>query len=115
MQKNGNLRYSLQTYCTEKLSHVTTIAHGVEHEQQALQKLKQQEGVIIAPCGLFIDKDYPFIGATPDGLIGHDTIVEFMCLITAYKKGISNVVEENKIQILKYDKKTNTTTINKKM
>ncbi|XP_045454869.1 uncharacterized protein LOC123664369 [Melitaea cinxia] len=84
----------------KNLAHVMTVAHGVEHEQQALQQLQQQEGVIIAPCGLFIDKDYPFIGATPDGLIGHDTIVEVKCPIAAYKKGLSTAIEENKIQIL---------------
>ncbi|XP_050671428.1 uncharacterized protein LOC126969880 isoform X2 [Leptidea sinapis] len=97
----------------KNLAHLTSIAHGVEHEQQALLQLQQQENIIIEPCGLFIDKEYPFIGATPDGLIGEDTIVEVKCPITAHKKGLSNCIQENKIEILKYNINTKTATVNK--
>lgn len=96
------------------ISHVVSIAHGIENEQQALQKIEQQENVSIEPCGLFIDKDFPFIGATPDGLIGNDVLVEVKCPFAASKIGLTKAIEENKIQILKYNKKTRTTTINKR-
>lgn len=96
----------------KNLAHIGSIAHGIEHEQQALQQLQQQENVTILPCGLFIDKIYPFIGATPDGLIGEDTVVEIKCPLTASKKGLSAAITEQKIQIIKYNKKTKTTSIN---
>lgn len=95
------------------ISHVASIAHGIENEQQALQKIQEQENVSIEPCGLFIDKENPFLGATPDGLIGNDTLVEVKCPFSASKIGLRKAIEENKIQILKYDKNTRTTTINK--
>lgn len=63
---------------------------------------------------MFIDPIYSFIGATPDGLIGDDMIVEIKCPITASKKGLAKAIEENKIQILKYAKNAKTCTLNKK-
>ncbi|CAH0731039.1 unnamed protein product, partial [Brenthis ino] len=94
-------------------SNFGSISHGVENEHQALLQLQRQENVNILPCGLFIDKSHCYIGATPDGLIGTDTIVEIKCPITASKQGLVKAIEENKIQIIKYNKKTMTKTINK--
>lgn len=98
----------------KNLSHVAAIAHGIENEQQALQKIQMQENVSIEPCGLFIDQEYPFIGATPDGLIGDEMIVEVKCPFSASKIGFKKATEENKIQVLKFSKKTQSITINKK-
>lgn len=50
--------------------------------------LQQQENLTFLPCRLFIDKMYPFIEATPDGLIGKDTVVEIKCPLAASKKGL---------------------------
>lgn len=98
----------------KNLTCVTAVAHGIEHERQALQQLEKQENISIMPCGLFIDRTYPFIGATPDGLVGDDMLIEIKCPLTAVKNGLNSAVQQNKIQILKYDKKTCTSTINKK-
>ncbi|PZC74695.1 hypothetical protein B5X24_HaOG207320 [Helicoverpa armigera] len=87
------------------LSKVTAIAHGVENEQLAIKQLSIQENVKIIPCGLFVDHEYPFISATPDGLIGQDTIVEIKCPLVAFKTGLENAIKENKIQICRYNKK----------
>nr|XP_049695130.1 uncharacterized protein LOC110371421 isoform X2 [Helicoverpa armigera]XP_049695131.1 uncharacterized protein LOC110371421 isoform X3 [Helicoverpa armigera] len=95
------------------LSHVASIAHGMENEHQALLQLQRQENVNILPCGLFIDESHCYMGATPDGLIGNDTIVEIKCPITASKQGLTKAIEENKIQIIKYNKKTKTKTVKK--
>lgn len=50
--------------------------------------MKKQENINILPCGLFIDRTYPFIGATPDELVGDDMLVEIKCPLTAVKKRI---------------------------
>ncbi|XP_047035378.1 uncharacterized protein LOC124641357 [Helicoverpa zea] len=94
------------------LGRVASIAYGIENEQQALHKIQQQENVSIEPCGLFIDTEFPFIGATPDGLIGKDILVEVKCPFSALKIGLKKAIEENKVQILKFNKKTRTTSIN---
>lgn len=33
----------------------------------------------IQPCGLYIDCDNPFLGASPDGLLDEDGLVEIKC------------------------------------
>ncbi|XP_045455750.1 uncharacterized protein LOC123665502 [Melitaea cinxia] len=98
----------------KNLAHVASVAHGVENEKLALLQLQRQENVEILPCGLFIDSVHPFIGASPDGLIGQDIIVEIKCPFTVSKIGLAKSIEQNKIQILKYNKDTKTCTINKK-
>ncbi|KAH9642624.1 hypothetical protein HF086_011217 [Spodoptera exigua] len=71
------------------LTCVTAVAHGIEQERQALQQLEKQGNISILPCGLFIDRTYPFIRATPDGLVGDDTLIEIKCPLTAVKKVLS--------------------------
>ncbi|CAG4958783.1 unnamed protein product [Colias eurytheme] len=52
------------------ISHVASVQHGIVCEKIALEQLERQIGQQIRPCGLFIDPEIPFLGATPDGLIG---------------------------------------------
>ena len=33
----------------------------------------------VDPCGLFVAREYPFLAATPDGLVGEDSVVEVKC------------------------------------
>ncbi|GBP08213.1 hypothetical protein EVAR_78715_1 [Eumeta japonica] len=75
--------------------------------------LAKQENIEIKPCGLFIDPEIDFLGASPDGIVGDDTVVEVKCPVAANKKGMRAAITENKIQILRYNKKTGNTTINK--
>lgn len=52
---------------------------GRNNEEVARQELANTIGKIIEPCGLFIDENQFFLGATPDGLIGDDGIAEIKC------------------------------------
>ena len=45
----------------------------------ARKKLEELEGVIVQGSGLWVNPDYPFLGASPDGIIGKDTVVEIKC------------------------------------
>lgn len=71
----------------------------------ALQQLSSQENIKISECGLFIDEDYPFVGATPDGVINDDTIVEVKCPVAAFKDGTEHAIKQNEVQILRHSKK----------
>ncbi|CAH2088145.1 unnamed protein product [Euphydryas editha] len=84
------------------ISQVGSIKHGVYNEA-TLNQLAIQEGVQISPCGLFIDSEIPFLAATPDGIIGNDTIVEIKCPLSAFKMSIKEAVEK-KNKILEYKK-----------
>lgn len=79
------------------LSHIPSIKHGIEHEPIAIQQLEIQENVKIEPCGLFIDRNDPFLGATPDGTIGSDTIVEIKCPISSFRLGLEQAIKSRKI------------------
>ncbi|GBP52708.1 hypothetical protein EVAR_43909_1 [Eumeta japonica] len=68
---------------------IIAISHGIKNEEIALEQLAVQERVNIEPCGIFIDEELPFIGASPDGLIGSDTCVEIKCPVVAYKMDCS--------------------------
>lgn len=60
--------------------------YGREHKKEARLELEKVLGVQISKCGLFLDsKDY-FLGATPDGLISDDTLVELKCSLSAANK-----------------------------
>lgn len=95
------------------LSNIAAVAHGVENEHLALQQLAIQENITIEPCGLFVDHEFPFIGATPDGLIGQDIIVEVKCPLVAFKNDLEECLKQNKIQIWKYNQKSELIEVNK--
>ena len=62
-----------------KVPNTKAILYGKENEQNALNDIEKELGVKIDKCGLFLSKSHPFIGATPDGLIGKHTLVEVKC------------------------------------
>ena len=74
------------------LGHLHHIQQGSNLEQYALEKLQAvladqgHKNVIIKPCGLFLDKKYPFLGASPDGIISCDCcnerLIEVKCPTT---------------------------------
>ncbi|KAL4084689.1 hypothetical protein QTP88_027614 [Uroleucon formosanum] len=62
---------------------VPQLEYGRENEPVALRELEKYLGKKIKPCGLFIDDKDFFLGATPDGLIDDDGIVEIKCPFSA--------------------------------
>lgn len=52
---------------------------GNDHEKIAINTYMETGTVIIDECGLFIDEEYPFLAATPDGLICSGGIIEVKC------------------------------------
>lgn len=93
------------------LNNVYSIKHGRDSEKIAIKQLADQENVEIKSCGLFIHEDIPFLGATPDGVVDKDTIVEIKCPITAIKLGFDEAVNQKKITF--YKKIKNKLQINK--
>ncbi|KMQ89099.1 hypothetical protein RF55_11307 [Lasius niger] len=58
---------------------VEALQHGVEYEDVARKNIETVLNIRINCCGLFIDAKIPFLGASPDGLIENDGIVEIKC------------------------------------
>lgn len=86
------------------LDHVKSIKHGRDNEKVAIEQLSRQENVVIRPCGLFIDQDIQFLGASPDGLIDEDTVVEIKCPISAYKLTFQEALDKKKLPFIKKKK-----------
>ncbi|CAH2088763.1 unnamed protein product [Euphydryas editha] len=85
----------------KNLNHVPSLKHGIEHESIAIEQLESQLKIKIEPCDLFIDKEIPFLGATPDGVVGADTIIEIKCPITAFKTSLDKAIENKKVSFWK--------------
>lgn len=60
-----------------------SIAHGRKHERVAINKVEDLCNVKVVQCGLFVCSEYPMLAASPDGLIGEDTVVEVKCPFAA--------------------------------
>ncbi|KYM97059.1 hypothetical protein ALC62_12260 [Cyphomyrmex costatus] len=57
--------------------------YGRDMEEMAKQNLSEILKKDIKPCGLFIDPDNPWLGASPDGLHDEDGLVQIKCPLTA--------------------------------
>ncbi|CAI6357776.1 unnamed protein product [Macrosiphum euphorbiae] len=79
--------------------------YGREHEQDAKKDLELALGIEIKECGLYIDSNNVFLGATPDGLIGHDTLVEVKCPFSAADMDPEEAILNKKITFWKINKK----------
>lgn len=110
IKKRGNQmlkhsqRIGLYTRKANNLDHVKSIQHGRENKKFALEQLARHENIVIKPCGLFLDPEISFLGATPDGLCGDETIIEIKCPITAHKIGIDKAIKDKKVNSWIQDK-----------
>jgi len=78
--------------------------YGREHEQEARSELEKVLDVKIIKCGLFIDKNDYFLGATPDGLLGNDTLIELKCPFSAANITPEEGIHQRKITLWKINK-----------
>lgn len=79
------------------------MAYGRKHEPIARHRIEEEIGKPIKPCGLFIDLEKPFLGATPDGLIDEDGLVEIKCPSSARTLTPDEAIKEKKITFWKID------------
>lgn len=96
-------------------THLDTKAleYGMEHEYQAKRDLELALEVKINDCGLFIDSIDVFLGATPDGVIGEDTLVEIKCPYSAENLDPDEAIIQKKITIWKTNKNKEITGIDR--
>lgn len=63
----------------KNLGSIAAIEHGRFHEEVAKLQLEDQINEKIFNCGIFIDNEFNFLAASPDGIINKDTVVEIKC------------------------------------
>lgn len=54
-------------------------AYGKFHEAGARQDFEMETGLIVSECGFFVHPEHDWLGATPDGLVGSDAVLEIKC------------------------------------
>lgn len=74
-----------------KTVHTRALAYGKIHEPIAITQYEDKYSLNVQKCGLFISSEYPFLAASPDGLLGDDTVVEVKCPYSARNYEISDV------------------------
>ena len=57
----------------------TAMLYGIQNESNAIKELSNIIGKEIRQVGFIIDETNPFLGATPDGLVKEDGLVEIKC------------------------------------
>ncbi|CAG9132575.1 unnamed protein product [Plutella xylostella] len=83
------------------LSNVPSIKHGKNNEYTALRELEQALNTKISQCGLSIDKEFSFLGASPDGKCDLG-IIEVKCPSSAYKMDPEEAIRLKKVDFWKY-------------
>lgn len=77
-------------------------SHGKEHEPKARSAYEWMTGVDVEECGFFVHPDCPYVGASPDGLVGKDGLIEIKCRSSwdAHQKSIKRKLpSENRAQV----------------
>lgn len=75
--------------------------YGIEHEMIAIEQLENKINKIIVPSGLMVDLNQPFLAASPDGLIGSDSLVEIKCPASAKDMTPEEGISSKKIKSCK--------------
>ncbi|GFS68452.1 yqaJ domain-containing protein [Trichonephila clavipes] len=57
--------------------------YGLANEVIARKQYEREYSTEVKICGLFVDKDKPFLCASPDGLVGDDGLIEIKCPYSA--------------------------------
>lgn len=61
----------------------SAMQHGIDTEPAARERFEEITGLIVQECGFALHDSIPFFGASPDGLVGHDSLIEIKCPETA--------------------------------
>ena len=62
------------------------VMHGKKYEQIAVQAFMDKTKKTVIPCGLFVCEEFPFLAASPDGLVEKDYVLEVKCPFRGFGK-----------------------------
>jgi hypothetical protein len=70
------------------------ITYGIENEPRIIRQFSDQTGLEVRPSGLCVNEKWPYLGASPDGLIDSDALIEVKCLFSAKDFLIMDYIRE---------------------
>lgn len=73
------------------------VTFGRDNEEAVVKLYEERTKTTVQKCGLFVDLENPFLGASPDGLIGNDGLIEVKCLHSVKDLNLSDHIKNKKI------------------
>ena len=55
------------------------VNHGKTYESIAIKRFEEQNSLSVSKIGLCVNPEFPYLGASPDGIISEDSILEVKC------------------------------------
>lgn len=74
--------------------------HGTQCEPIAREAFEQETGLKVARLGTVVSQSEPYLSASPDGLVGTDSILEIKC---PYTEECSSLLDSGKYDVRKGD------------
>ena len=68
--------------------------YGLESEPKAILKYEEQSNTVVCKSGLWVNPNYPFLGCSPDGIVGEDGLLEIKLLKIFKDSTIESIVEK---------------------
>ena len=68
--------------------------YGLKSEPKAILKYEEQSNTVVCKSGLWVNPNYPFLGCSPDGIVGEDGLLEIKSLKIFKDSTIESVVEK---------------------
>jgi hypothetical protein len=88
MERTDHLKLA-KSLQTAKNIVTPAIYHGQKHEAIVIRQYEKDSGCKIHQCGIFVSTKCPFLGASPDGIINDDNIIEVKCPYSIRNEEIS--------------------------
>ncbi|KAI8427626.1 hypothetical protein MSG28_002111 [Choristoneura fumiferana] len=92
-----SLQIELDHDSNEEVVRSDATRYGNENEPIALKETEAALGVQVSPCGLYILEEHQYLGASPDGVIDEETIVEIKCPASAANMTPTEAILKKKI------------------
>ena len=86
--------------CENEFEIVPAMEHGTAMEPVARDYLEYLRGYEVEETGLVVHPEYPFIAASPDGLVGLSGCIEIKCPYPKYNKEPYSIFDDKKAMYL---------------
>lgn len=100
LRSSTNPRRLIQNILSSDFKGSVATRWGNDHEEIAKAQFEETYRLKVKDCGLFVCEEYLYLGASPDGVIDQDTIIEIKCPYSARFLTPEQAVVEKKIKYL---------------
>lgn len=94
LKESSKKNYAQQILCKKDFTSRPT-THGLINEKVALEKYKNDYNLNVIQCGLYVPLERQYLGASPDGILGDETLIEIKCPYSSRNEQISDVTVPN--------------------